>query len=247
MLGTRNVEIFGRITSTIGGLTARRPANVSLRLLVCINLRPVTITPFTQYIFDQCPRIATTEMTASSSCSKCGLIKKSGRISCCGHGGSWFGNCGGADDFNIDHTWLEGLQACKARSHLKTVMDQQRNGDQQEMNLYSSGTDNASSQEVITAAKPLAFASAPTSNAPSIIWPVNAENNDPAMYASPKINLKPTTAVVETSAQIPVSHNFVNVLVTALVHTAIDGTSGGFHQFMEIKICIILCLTVTVL
>jgi len=37
---------------------------------------------------------------------------KSGKISCCHHGGSWHKNCGNADDPNFDHTWTEGLRAC---------------------------------------------------------------------------------------------------------------------------------------
>ena len=53
-------------------------------------------------------------MTAIGSiCSKCGTTKKSGKISCCAPGGSWFENCGTSGNSNTDHTWFEGLQACK--------------------------------------------------------------------------------------------------------------------------------------
>ena len=48
----------------------------------------------------------------SPTCPECGIIKKSGKRSCCGHGGSWFGNCGGAAS---GHTWHEGIRICKAR------------------------------------------------------------------------------------------------------------------------------------
>ena len=46
-------------------------------------------------------------------CVKCGVAKKSRVLSCCARGGAWFKNCGGAGDTQFDHTWLEGIQACK--------------------------------------------------------------------------------------------------------------------------------------
>jgi len=50
----------------------------------------------------------------SSVCSKCGIIKKTGISSCCARRGSWFQDCGDAGDENFGHTWLEGIQSCKA-------------------------------------------------------------------------------------------------------------------------------------
>ena len=52
-------------------------------------------------------------------------------MSCCGRGGSWFGTCGGAGNIKVDHTWYEGIRACKARAQSKTVMGQQLNVAQQ--------------------------------------------------------------------------------------------------------------------
>ena len=49
----------------------------------------------------------------SVRCSKCGTTKKSGKHSCCARGGSWFKNCGDDGDAYFDHTWAEGIQACK--------------------------------------------------------------------------------------------------------------------------------------
>ena len=43
-------------------------------------------------------------------CSKCGVIKNSGKRSCCARGGAWFKNCG---DKQFDYTWAEGIQACE--------------------------------------------------------------------------------------------------------------------------------------
>ena len=53
--------------------------------------------------------------TAKSVCPKCGHTKESGKRSCCARGGAWFQNCGEADDKHFDHTWVEGIQACKSK------------------------------------------------------------------------------------------------------------------------------------
>ena len=54
-------------------------------------------------------------MTASvsTSCPACGIIKKSGKTSCCGHGGSWFEDCGSAGNTDFSHTWHEGIRSCR--------------------------------------------------------------------------------------------------------------------------------------
>ena len=59
------------------------------------------------------PAVATTSIIFI--CPECGIIQKSGKLSCCGRGGSWFGNCGSVGEANLDHTWHEGIQACKTR------------------------------------------------------------------------------------------------------------------------------------
>ena len=59
------------------------------------------------------PAVAATPI--SSVCLECGTIQKSGRMSCCGRGGSWFGNCGSAGNAFFGHTWSEGIRACKGR------------------------------------------------------------------------------------------------------------------------------------
>ena len=50
------------------------------------------------------------------TCPKCGMFKKSGRVSCCAPGGAWYKNCGGAGNRNAQHTWFEGTEACKRKS-----------------------------------------------------------------------------------------------------------------------------------
>ena len=55
---------------------------------------------------------ATTTMSIGSVCPKCGTVKKSGKTSCCGRGGSWFQNCGSGGNRKLQHTWSEGVRAC---------------------------------------------------------------------------------------------------------------------------------------
>ena len=64
------------------------------------------------------PPTATSLSAASSSsaCPKCGTAKKSGTRSCCARDGAWFKNCGDTGDTHFDHTWAEGIQACKVTS-----------------------------------------------------------------------------------------------------------------------------------
>ena len=55
-------------------------------------------------------------VSINKMCPKCGNTKKSGKLSCCARDGAWFKNCGDAGDSNFDHTWIEGIQACKSMS-----------------------------------------------------------------------------------------------------------------------------------
>ena len=57
-------------------------------------------------------------IASTSMCPKCGTFKKSGRSSCCAPGGAWFNNCGGADNRNVEHSWLEGTKACHRKSSI---------------------------------------------------------------------------------------------------------------------------------
>ena len=67
------------------------------------------------HFFDrQRPKIKTGAMAiASLGCPKCVVLKKSGKSSCCGRGGSWFNRCGSDGSAHHDHTWTEGIQACR--------------------------------------------------------------------------------------------------------------------------------------
>ena len=48
-------------------------------------------------------------------CPRCGTFDKSGSVSCCAPGGSWFRNCGGRGIKHLDHRWSEGVKACKRK------------------------------------------------------------------------------------------------------------------------------------
>ena len=56
-----------------------------------------------------------------NGCVECGTSKKSGKRSCCARGGAWFRNCGDVGDRRFDHTWVEGIQACKDSASLISV------------------------------------------------------------------------------------------------------------------------------
>ena len=59
------------------------------------------------------PPLAAISSDTNSVCPKCGIAKKSGKLSCCARGGAWFKKCGDAGSTKFDHTWAEGIQACE--------------------------------------------------------------------------------------------------------------------------------------
>ena len=65
------------------------------------------------------PGVSTTPVIPA--CPECGIVRKSGKLSCCGRGGSWFGDCGTTVTADIGHTWYEGIHACKARQSRAAV------------------------------------------------------------------------------------------------------------------------------
>ena len=57
--------------------------------------------------------MTTTKAIADFSCPKCGVIPNSGKLNCCAVGGAWSGECGDDGDPNFEHTWADGVRACK--------------------------------------------------------------------------------------------------------------------------------------
>ena len=92
-------------------------------------------------------------------CPRCGNMEKSGTMSCCGRGGSWFKNCGRIGSTQLHHTWHEGIQACKTRSQSKTVLGQQLHVAQEKHIDSSQGAHIANYEVVIPVTKMFTFAS----------------------------------------------------------------------------------------
>ena len=107
------------------------------------------------------PTASTT--TISSACPKCGTIAKSGKSSCCGRSGSWFENCGRAGNAKLDHTWYEGIQACRTRAQSKRAIGHQLMAVQAKGIDSSRGASKANSKAVVMASKTFTFMSANTS------------------------------------------------------------------------------------
>jgi len=100
----------------------------------------------------------TTESIGTKSCTKCGSIKKSRKMSCCGRGGSWFGDCGSGRRFG--HTWSEGIKAC-----IVTAESSKTGIDQKEAKEEPTGADVVNPEEIKLATKP----SASVTSSPSTI------------------------------------------------------------------------------
>ena len=175
------------------------------------------------------PRVAVTTTAVTSICPKCGITKKSGIMSCCGRGGSWFGNCGGIRDTNIGHTWYEGLQACKAQAQSKAVIGQELSDVSQERNASPSGVDTANSKSVAMAAKSAASASSRMAGAPPTVVSANIST----AYATSKITsqqtITGTTAMifspVNMSTLTPIATTVGNPITTAGHMSTIRHTS----------------------
>ena len=102
-------------------------------------------------------------MTTNSVCPKCGSIEKSGKMSCCGHGGSWFENCGNTGNTKLDHTWYEGIQTCNTRAQSKRASGQQPDAAQQ---LHSRNSSEMASSKTVIATT---FARPSVTNTPADI------------------------------------------------------------------------------
>ena len=160
------------------------------------------------------------------ACPKCGIIGKSGKLSCCGRGGSWFGNCGSAGEAKLDHKWSEGVEACKAWSQPEIVVGQQLHGAQDE----SDGTIRVNSEGVIMA--PNRFIST-TDNVSVSRLDINSAStiNTPMSMTSPAdtANSKETTTASATYTNISTttpSVLSVNWSITAPANTSIDTVAG---------------------
>ena len=174
----------------------------------------------------------------SSACPTCGTITKSGRMSCCGRGGSWFGDCGSAGNANVGHTWSEGIRACKVRQ-FQTVVRQQLRDPRPTMH-----GSRPTSHEIQTAALPNAYdADTTTSEAIAMASAMNTHDSSnmstptPILYrANPTITKATQSASTDMSMSTS-SHASPSVSITVQEYEKL------FHIFTYINlILIIVCL-----
>ena len=58
---------------------------------------------------------STMHVFSTALCAKCGTMRD-GKRSCCASDGAWVNTCGNSGDGNFEHTWGEGIEACRAIS-----------------------------------------------------------------------------------------------------------------------------------
>ena len=169
-------------------------------------------------------------MTAiSSECPRCGTIAKSGQMSCCGRGGSWFKSCGGAGNTKLHHTWYEGIQACKSRSSQSNTVIAQH-AQQQKDAESSRGTKYKSPIAVTkTSAFTLVKTSAPISHTTSIVTPTYTPDNVSITTSARKL-------LVDTS-------NIISL--TFSTHTSASTSIGtqGYRILLKFIVLLIFCIS----
>ena len=163
---------------------------------------------FLSFTNAHCPPPAATTMTIDLVCPQCGITKKSGKISCCGRGGSWFGNCGAAGTAKLRYKWSDGIQACKAQSQSKVVIGQELHGAQDEGGRSSDDTDESQSRASIAAPNATIISAHTNMSMPApTVPPVNASITTVARTFM-------TTTPTDVSMAVPV-HSSASTSVTA--------------------------------
>merc|ERR1712210_249649 len=111
-----------------------------------------------------------------------GSVKKSRKKSCCGRGGSWYKNCGTSGNKKskkFDHTWFEGIQACKSKSASKSAAASYQEMNAAEKYVFNFANNTAKpSHEITTAAAPAKVATtfaAKKTPLPTTDWIENEE------------------------------------------------------------------------
>ena len=171
-------------------------------------------------VHTQTPEATTTSL--SSLCSKCGTIEKSGKISCCGRGGSWFKNCGGTGKKKLHHRWYEGIQACKVRTQSKAVVGQKSNSVQQKHTDSSQGTAMANYKEVIASTKMFAFTS------------VNASTSVSDTTSIVTSIYTPDNLLITTSARTLMTNSPSKFLMNSSTHTSASTATRGCVNVLKI-------------
>ena len=167
----------------------------------------------------------------ASGCPKCGIMKKSGRNSCCGRGGSWFNNCGGAGNANFDHTWFEGLQACRAWPQSKIETSQQVVAAQQKSDVYSNDVGVAVSRAV--------DASSYTFSSMSINKPMAKLGEISTITQS---ITTPSGKSIDTSTHTSIN---TSILTTDSAHTLVSTSVGAYDNGRASSAAITITFTAT--
>ena len=157
-----------------------------------------------------------------SVCPRCGTTTKSGKMSCCGRGGSWFKKCGRAGNTKLHHTWYEGIQACKTRSRSKTASGNQRNVARQNGIDSSQGANMVNYKTVITTTQTSAFTSVntstPMSDTTSIVTSIYTPDN----------------LLITTSARTLMTNSPSKFLMNSSTHTSASTATRGCVNVLKI-------------
>ena len=167
------------------------------------------------------PAAATTPI--SPVCPACGIVKRSGKLSCCAPGGSWFGNCGSAGNANLEHTWHEGIRVCNTQ--FQAVVGQQLHASQPQVNVSFDDTSmDMDSKALIVAAHVFSNPSTTMSFATPITMrahtPMIMSAYKSTAYAGTTIFKAPNTTIIHTLVKKPIS----TPIITAVNRTIVEAS-----------------------
>ena len=94
---------------------------VFIAMYACIHMYIISFERLLSRIETSTTTVSAVNSTSTSGCVKCGTVAKSGKLSCCARGASWFNNCGDVGDAHFEHTWVEGIHACEDFGDLVSV------------------------------------------------------------------------------------------------------------------------------
>ena len=162
-------------------------------------------------------------------CPECGIIDKSGKRSCCGRGGSWFGNCGSFRNASRTYTWYDGIRVCKARQ-FQAELGLQRRSSQPRSDASSDDESMGVDFNVVIAAARV-FASSP--------------GNTSTPMPVPRPVPLPAKTSIHSPARMSVADNAI-AAVTGITHTSLvtSNTAQECETPLRILTHVILALIV---